>query len=566
MSGAATVRLKPSALAAVGAVTLQQSYDNAPAIPQISVNAGQPITFDASVAGDVFQTRDEANAIQLRVGTTGSQFIGGNAAGNLLTLQGSSAANRGQVQINGSMDLDFDWTTDVGSYAMIWNTAIPASGAVIPGMMARAQAITVNAGTFITSTVDDFSVVTQAAAPGFAVNTLFFARPTYQSLTAGVAPAQSFIYAAQAQYRLTGAGAVTTTNYRALSFAPIIRVDNAGDDMRITNVNGVTVGPLYNTRNATATADFGTIRGVHMINAGTVLFGQALGSEIADNWIGVDVEALTGLVVSGERIAVRSAIPASGTSNWVIRNTGGAPSEFGAGGAHFNDNTPVQFGGTIFNSQDASIFWDGTSLDFFFAQNSDTLAINNPNNGQILLDFGANEFNLNTTAGFTIGAQTGTLGNQFGNFVTGARTQAIAGEWSDFLLTHAANLTVNQANTNVFSWTLNSTGITLSGPGTVITNAILNIGGNPGTATTNRVGVRILSNPSGGSGVNAALWLTAGRARFDGPVDINQGVALGGGAAATLGTIGGSGPTAAAQAQWVQIEIGGVNHWIAVWT
>ena len=52
----------------------------------------------------------------------------------------------------------------------------------------------------------------------------------------------------------------------------------------------------------------------------------------------------------------------------------------------------------------------------------------------------------------------------------------------------------------------------------------------------------------------------------DGFVDINKPVALGGGAAATLGTIGVAGPTAAAQAQWVQIEVNGVNHWIAAWT
>ena len=48
-------------------------------------------------------------------------------------------------------------------------------------------------------------------------------------------------------------------------------------------------------------------------------------------------------------------------------------------------------------------------------------------------------------------------------------------------------------------------------------------------------------------------------------LDINNGIALGGGAAPTLGTIGGSGPGTAAQAQWVEIDIGGTPHWIAVW-
>jgi len=54
--------------------------------------------------------------------------------------------------------------------------------------------------------------------------------------------------------------------------------------------------------------------------------------------------------------------------------------------------------------------------------------------------------------------------------------------------------------------------------------------------------------------------------RFSLPVDINAPIALGGGAAATLGTIGGAGPTAAAQAQWIQVQVNGVNHWIAAWT
>lgn len=48
-------------------------------------------------------------------------------------------------------------------------------------------------------------------------------------------------------------------------------------------------------------------------------------------------------------------------------------------------------------------------------------------------------------------------------------------------------------------------------------------------------------------------------------IDINNADALGGGAGATLGTIGGTGPTVAAQNQWLQIAIGGVNHWVPVW-
>jgi hypothetical protein len=49
-------------------------------------------------------------------------------------------------------------------------------------------------------------------------------------------------------------------------------------------------------------------------------------------------------------------------------------------------------------------------------------------------------------------------------------------------------------------------------------------------------------------------------------IDVNDGVALGGGATATMGTIGGSGPTTAAQNQWLQASINGTTVWIPVWT
>jgi hypothetical protein len=42
-------------------------------------------------------------------------------------------------------------------------------------------------------------------------------------------------------------------------------------------------------------------------------------------------------------------------------------------------------------------------------------------------------------------------------------------------------------------------------------------------------------------------------------------IAVGGGAAGTLGTIGGSGPTAASMSGWEKIIIGGNTRFIPVW-
>jgi hypothetical protein len=57
-----------------------------------------------------------------------------------------------------------------------------------------------------------------------------------------------------------------------------------------------------------------------------------------------------------------------------------------------------------------------------------------------------------------------------------------------------------------------------------------------------------------------ALWSDAGRIRLDG-----IGIALGGGAAPTLGTIGGSGPATAAQNQWLEITVDGTRYWVPAW-
>lgn len=64
---------------------------------------------------------------------------------------------------------------------------------------------------------------------------------------------------------------------------------------------------------------------------------------------------------------------------------------------------------------------------------------------------------------------------------------------------------------------------------------------------------------SGVTGGTYAIWVDAGVCRFDGQV------ALGGGAAATLGTIGGSGPGTAAQNKWLPINSDGTTYYIPLW-
>jgi hypothetical protein len=101
-----------------------------------------------------------------------------------------------------------------------------------------------------------------------------------------------------------------------------------------------------------------------MTNASTILFGLGIGTEIATDWIGLDVDILTGLVVSGGRIAVRSAI-VNFASNFLIQNTGGAQSDFGVGNVHVADDTSFSLGNVI-ATPDAEMQWlpANNALDF----------------------------------------------------------------------------------------------------------------------------------------------------------------------------------------------------------
>ena len=196
-------------------------------------------------------------------GLAGGQLAhGGTAAGETLELRGSADADTGRITLGSGTDIDFSWVTQAGAAPIRWANVIPSSGGIVTAGIDFANTITVDNALFILSALDDHSTLTWTVNPGFAVTTLFFARQVYRSTTAGIAPAQTFVFSAQCLYDIQGAGNVTVNAYRGLSFAPILRARNAGDTLTITNVNGLTVSPLWNTNNAGATVDFGTIRGI----------------------------------------------------------------------------------------------------------------------------------------------------------------------------------------------------------------------------------------------------------------------------------------------------------------
>lgn len=509
---------------------------------------------------------DDHTQYLLLAGRSGGQLAyGGTDPADELGLQGSDDPGLGLIRAYSPIDFeDVSPAVALSPYSVRDASVQSFSAPYIGGTFGDLKTIDFSNAVFVYETLRGSPNITSLVSPGFAGFTLFQALPVLNSGSgASHDPLQALVLNAGPTARHANTGA-RTTNLTVINSAPQLNGALSGGTLTATNTTGLLHNPRWNTV-AGSTVNLGTVRGLYAQTPSVALFGSSAGVETMTAYYGVDVEDLGSFGGTAPVAALRSAIT-SGTNQLFLENTGGAPSSFGSGLAHFGNNTPVQFGGTP-AAINASLFWNSTLsvLELFFAANSGRLRLSNPASGRILaagLTPASDEINWDVRK-MAFG-QSSAIGNQKYLFTNKAETIAVAGEYSGMLWTYSANDTLNAAISTYATMTLNA-GTPTIGTGSLATNAILNIGGNPGAAATNRVGIRVLSNPSGGAGVNAALWLTAGRAVFDGIVDINNGVALGGGAGATLGTIGGSGPTVAAQAQWVQIEIAGVNHWIPAW-
>lgn len=504
---------------------------------------------------------DDHTQYVLLAGRSGGQSVFGSPTNaENISIGGNPGANPGFINADSPIIFGPYQGNPAAAYGFSYTQTENFPGVFIGGGLNFSGIISHSSTVFIYESFRGSPQITSNANDGFRAYTVLQALPLMIAGSgAGHNPLAPLIINAGATLENPFVGTRTTVNSFGMNFGPQTRATIAFATMAVTNQTAISCRPTFSTINL-ATASLGTIRGVHQQNPGVALFQPQAGVETMVANVAVDVDniAFGGNVT---KAAVRSA-QAAATNAFFLLQTGTAQSRLLGQLTFLVDTIGITFG----ISSDVQMGWAGASNEWFMQFNAlvNQYRIGNPSAGRFLFDspIADHEFNFNCNR-FSLGAQTGAVGNQIGVFVAPAVTHTIAGDFSQFLMTSAGNITVD-ANGDIFGWTINAPGIT-AGTGTVVTAAALNVGGNPGVATTNRVGLRIISNPSGGSGVNAALWVTAGLSRFDGRVDINNGVALGGGAAATLGTIGGVGPTAAAQAQWVEIDIGGTAHWIPAW-
>lgn len=150
---------------------------------------------------------------------------------------------------------------------------------------------------------------------------------------------------------------------------------------------------------------------------------------------------------------------------------------------------------------------------------------------------------------------------------TGIGTAASTGS---SVLTVGGARTVASAAGAIYDGVVLSGGLTLSGSTNVTTATGVNLVSVPAPTYSNAsisvadaATVYVGGPPAASGGMTIirpyAMWIDNGVFRYDGQI------ANGGGAAPTFGTIGGSGPTAAAQSGWMKLNIDGNVRFFPVW-
>ena len=435
----------------------------------------------------------------LLAGRAGGQTaFGGTAAGNILELQGAdNSPDVGRLTINSPITLTYDVasnTTPAEPYVFRWNPTA-SYGAFIGGFLTIAPDMTATATTFIPATFSDNSIIRHAANPAFAAFTFINELATIQNsgnfnLMQGLVINVGMVHA-----RITS-GTSTTPQTVGMNFAPQTRASISGAVMtRTTGLTAINVAPTFSTVSG-ATVNLGTIRGMLFAEPAVALFQPGTGVENMTAYYGIDFPNMTFGGAAATYSVIRSQLN-SGTNKRFLDHTGNAISRL-RGHLFFDVDA---FGVVLGAAGDVLLRWQAAGyFSTYFNSTLTDLRLSSPAANRFLWDSAGGgttgEFNFNC-AKFSLGGQTGAVGNQVGVFVAPTRATGLAGGWSDFLLTQAGNITVNHAMSQLFGWTINAPSITL-GTGSVTDAGALLVGGNVSNAT-NRYGLLVLSNPSGGT-------------------------------------------------------------------
>lgn len=428
-------------------------------IPQSSIDHG-------SLGG---LTDDDHSQYLLLAGRSGGQSAnGGTAVSEELTLRGTTNANLGQIRCQSPIRFDdVSAANALSPYFVQANPTQNFTTGFVGGGVDMSPTINFSNSFFIWEGTKIAPNITSGVAPTFAAFTLLNALPVLRSVTTGFSPLNALTLNIGVTIENAGVAiALTTASNFGVSFSPQTRVTGIFSSMTVTAQTAVSCQPTYSTVN-TSTANLGTIRGVHCKSPTVALFQPGAGTETMTAYIGLDMDNIS-FGGNVEKVAVKSALPAASNA-YFLRNTGTAQSVLNGQLVFPLDLTGITFGA----SNDMNMGYAAGDFFFFNFITGDTgqfrlssVAPGNTTDRFLIegLDQDS-ELNMNFNR-MSIGAQSGSVGNQVCNFTTPARTTAINGGWADFLLSHAGNITVNHTMNDVCAWVINPLTIT-AGTGSI---------------------------------------------------------------------------------------------------
>lgn len=441
-------------------------------------------------------------------GRAGGQVaFGGTAVAEELELSGSTDAALGRIRLSSPVTLDDVSLGDQVAfrYDATFSTAIPFIG----GFISSFGTVSFSNAFFIWALLAEGKVYEEGVDPGFAAFTLFNALPQIVN-DGNFDLVQALVLNAGVQHHRNSAGTSTTVQTVGLSFAPMTRASIAGAVMTKTaGDNAVRFAPVFSTV-AGATANFGTLRGLHCLNPAQGLFQPGGGVETMTAYLGVDINAVPfgGNVL---KVGFRSAL-VDATLTRMIQNLSTAQSEFGFGDIHLNDNTAVKLGASL-ASPDILLFWDTASSSFrispFFGTGGNPLDFTGTATDEWIIDSGLGDIGIQfdvDTISFGTTASTPNSSNFFTIFAApNLRQVQIAGEYSDVLWTAGGAIDVNGlAVSDLQAFKINSPAVILNG-GTILDFSNLFVQAMPSFGGTRMQALRVL-----------------GRSRLDGLMTHNE--------------------------------------------
>lgn len=511
----------------LGLPSMQGVYDASNGVPHITLAAGQPLTIrdNATPIGDVFVLEDNGGVdffnvdpAQMNFGQTAQRLFSwnwtANAKGGALYLPDNYTATSATSQA--ALQWASTFTSNIPGGAPFGNDTAPALCASVGEVIFLDQPLLLATSLLF----NQATVVTMGAAFNIGPIYTMVHQPLIRVGAIGGSRSCSQMNAVRAQARIGPNTAGNLTQTSVEYFYSLLQVD-------------ATVGTVSCTTYTTLAQKAPTLTAGGTIGTLNVIDIPNIPAAGITNIYGINSAMNNGLLIrhigtAGVELGGALSLGAGATVDWSISRAAANRADIASGDSLRLVSGGLQFVGLLgqlSSTVDGEIRWDVDKLGFNQAPTG------------------------NWGIGISINPQTITVGGDFANCLNSV----------------GGNHTINAALSTFFQWTANAPAGTI-GTGSVVDAGVMLIQTGPGVGT-NRYGLLITSNPSGGT-LNYAFRQSnaSALARFDGRLDINRGIALGGGAAATLGTIGGSGPTVAAQAQWLEIDINGTPHWIAVWT